>query len=404
MSAPNQTVLAKILHTLCQVSDTSLLSQSAVVSRQEDLKWELDYIAYLTHVMLYSPREDVHTKLNAGHQLKNNLDLIPHSTDGGVAYMKRVALLSMAEPSLRCLGVCIIISLLLEKGPAHWLEGIKFIVTMLNDADMVAQDTALNVMHTVCKQSPSGFDIIMDKLYLLRFLQLTKSLVKTVCSLSSMCLVFCVPAGICFALSNIYVFDIYLSRMGIDASTGVHCYLYKVLTDPHVFAPMGLGPSFKDLAPFMIDSVQSEDEQVALTVCMFWNSFIGVPHLAIQIHPWLESLMQSLLVCMIYSMDEIIWMENHDIQLACHDKHATDHSIGPDHGDDNMGQCSVPDDAREAYNTSLTDNNTEQNAGNFWMRRTCAALTLDTMGITFQEEILPVLMGPIKENMKCADW
>lgn len=237
-----------------------------------------------------------------------------------------------------------------------------------------------------------------------RFLHLTKSPAKTVRSLSSACLAFCIPAGIRFFLSNIYVFDIYLLRMGVDARTEVQCYSYKVLSDPHTFAPTGLGPSFKDLAPFMIESVQNEDEQVALTMCMFWNSFIGVPHLATHIHPWLESLVQSLLVRMIYSTDEIIWMQNHDIRLTWHDKRAIVHSMGPNDGEDNVGQRSVPDDAREAYDTSLADDTTEQIAGNFWTRRTCAALTLDTMGVAFQEEILPILMGPIKENMRCVDW
>lgn len=133
------------------------LLQSLIGIIQEDLKQEPDYIAYLAYVMLYSPREDMRTKVNAGHQLKNNLDLISRSTDRGVAYTKRTALLSVTDPSLRCLGVCIIASLLLDKGPARWLEGVEFIVAMLNDADTDSQDVSYNhVPHVVHSLTCSG--------------------------------------------------------------------------------------------------------------------------------------------------------------------------------------------------------------------------------------------------------
>ena len=174
-------------------------------------------------------------------------------------------------------------------------------------------------------------------------------------------------------------------------------------------------PEMANVAEYMLYSTKDRNENVALEACEFWLTFAEDPDLAPQLHPLLPKVAPVLLDCMVYSEDDLLWLDGESDDAAVPDKE-TDikprHYGGKAHGLDHEG-----DQQQErrvgAYGEELGDEDDEDydddddfadEMSTEWNLRKCAAAALDVLAVRFGQDLLSVLLEPLKNKLWSEDW
>lgn len=186
-------------------------------------------------------------------------------------------------------------------------------------------------------------------------------------------------------------------------------------------------PELASVAEYMLYSTKDKDEQVALEACEFWLTFAEDPDLAAYLHPLLPRVAPVLLDCMVYSEDDLLWLEGDDEDAAVPDKE-TDikprHYGGKSHnferdaagagasngaGGDGTGEKKVGAygeeqiDSDDEFEDEIDDEFAEEMSTE-WNLRKCAAAALDVLAVRFGPDLLNVLLEALKGKLWDQDW
>ena len=231
------------------------------------------------------------------------------------------------------------------------------------------------------------------------------------------CLSSFVPIGSQSLFAHIDTFIACLFKRASDEDPSVRRHVCQSLVLLLASRPDKLMPEMANVAEYMLYSTKDRNENVALEACEFWLTFAEDPDLAPQLHPLLPKVAPVLLDCMVYSEDDLLWLDGEADDAAVPDKE-TDikprHYGGKAHGLDHEGGDGQSQEKRVgAYGEELGDEDDEDydedddfadEMSTEWNLRKCAAAALDVLAVRFGQDLLSVLLEPLKSKLWSEDW
>jgi transportin-1 len=239
------------------------------------------------------------------------------------------------------------------------------------------------------------------------------------------CLSFFVPVNCQSLYVHIDTFIACLFKRASDEDPSVRRHVCQALVLLLAARPEKLMPEMSNVAQYMLYSTKDKHENVALEACEFWLTFAEDQELAPYLHPLLDQVAPTLLDCMVYGEDDLLWLEADAAEdnASVPDKESDikpRHYAGKTHGLEREGGPS--DDGSDgsktkvgAYGQELLDEEDEEyedydddefadEMTTEWNLRKCAAAALDVLAVRFSGDLLRVLLGPLKEKLWSADW
>jgi transportin-1 len=165
------------------------------------------------------------------------------------------------------------------------------------------------------------------------------------------------------------------------------------------------------VAEFMLYSTRDKDENVALEACEFWLTFAEDVELRDHLRPLVPQLAPVLLQCMVYSDEDLMWLDGDEDDADVPDK-AQD--IKPRHygskthsleREGNGGDETPTNGANEEEDDEYYDDEEEDDDPTTdWNLRKCAAAALDVLAVRFGADMLNVLLPHLTEKLWSQDW
>jgi len=234
------------------------------------------------------------------------------------------------------------------------------------------------------------------------------------------CLSYFVPISCQSLFVHIDAFIACLFKRASDDDPYVRRHVCQALVLLLAARPEKLMPEMSNVAQYMLYSTKDPNENVALEACEFWLTFAEDQELAPYLHPLLDQVAPTLLDCMVYGEDDLLWLEGDAAEdnAAVPDK-AEDikprHYGGKSHGYEHEGNEEGEDKSGRvgAYGQELLDEEDDDyyddddyadEITTEWNLRKCAAAALDVLAVRFSGDLLRVLLGPLKEKLWSTDW
>jgi transportin-1 len=219
--------------------------------------------------------------------------------------------------------------------------------------------------------------------------------------------------------TNIDAFIQALFQRAADPSAEVRKAVCQALTLLLTARADKVVPELKNVADFMLYSCQDGDEAVALEACEFWLSFAEAEELKEHLRPFLPRVAPVLLNGMVYTEEDLIWLEGDEEDAAVPDRpedikpkfyggtgHGFEHENvegagGPKKSRELGEDGEELDDDDDDYDEMSDD---DEDIGSEWNLRKCSAAALDVMAVGFEAELLELLLPHLKEKLFSADW
>jgi transportin-1 len=239
------------------------------------------------------------------------------------------------------------------------------------------------------------------------------------------CLSFFVPINCQSLYVHIDSFIACLFKRASDEDPSVRRHVCQALVLLLAARPEKLMPEMSNVAQYMLYSTKDKHENVALEACEFWLTFAEDQELAPYLRPLLEQVAPTLLDCMVYGEDDLLWLEADAAEDNANvpDKDSDikpRHYGGKFHGLEREGGpteegAEGPKSKVGAYGQELLDEDEDEyedydddefadEMTTEWNLRKCAAAALDVLAVRFAGDLLRVLLGPLKEKLWSADW
>lgn len=239
------------------------------------------------------------------------------------------------------------------------------------------------------------------------------------------CLSFFVPINCQSLYVHIDTFIACLFKRASDDDPSVRRHVCQALVLLLAARPEKLMPEMSNVAQYMLYSTKDKHENVALEACEFWLTFAEDQELAPYLHPLLDQVAPTLLDCMIYGEDDLLWLEADaaednanvpDKESDIKPRHYGSKSHGFEHEDvPNEEGLEAPKQRLGAYGQELLDDDDDDyddydddeftdEMTTEWNLRKCAAAALDVLAVRFSGDLLRVLLGPLKEKLWSTDW
>ncbi|KAI0067569.1 ARM repeat-containing protein [Artomyces pyxidatus] len=427
--SPQEAGLREILQTIHDSTNTS----SAQIQRDITLKLNNftrvpDYIAYLAYILTSLSQEEDRIRTIAGYLLKNNARLILRSSSEVVSFVKAAILQAFNDPSdmIRNAAGQDIVAFLGILEPKMWPECLMQLVAQL-DATDEDQQAAFNVLEKACEDYPRKLDVEINGSYPLefmipKFLVLTEHHNSKIRSHAVACLSYFVPVNANALYTHIDTFIACLFKRASDEDPTVRRHVCQALVLLLASRPDKLMPELGNVAEYMLFSTKDKNEIVALEACEFWLTFAEDPDLAPFLHPLLPRVAPVLLDCMVYSEDDLLWLDGDDEEDAAVPDKDTDikprhyggKSHGYERGETNGGDETKKvgaygeeqlDDADDDFDEDeMDDDDFAEEMSTEWNLRKCAAAALDVLAVRFGPELLNVMLEPLKGKLWNTDW
>jgi transportin-1 len=234
------------------------------------------------------------------------------------------------------------------------------------------------------------------------------------------CLSYFVPIGASSLFVQIDNFIACLFKRASDEDPSVRRHVCQALVLLLAARPEKLMPEMNNVAEYMLYSTKDKNENVALEACEFWLTFAEDADLAAYLHPLLGKVAPVLLDCMIYGEDDLLWLEGDLEDANVADKpedikpqfyggksHKLQHEGGGE-GDGSQkprqgvyGEETLEEEEEDDYDFDddfLDEMSTE------WNLRKCAAAALDVLAVRFGNDLLNVLLEPLKTKLWSNEW
>lgn len=291
---------------------------------------------------------------------------------------------------------------------------------------LTAGDTqaAFNVLERACEDYPRKLDVEINGTWPLeymipKFIVLSEHPSPRMRAHAIACLSYFVPIGCQALFAHIDTFIACLFKRASDEDPAVRKHVCQALVLLLASRPEKLMPEMGNVAEYMLYSTKDKHENVALEACEFWLTFAEDPDLAPYLHPLLAKVAPVLLDCMVYSEDDLLWLQGDDEDAAVPDKE-TDikprHYGGKSHGfereanGDGESQKRVGaygeelDEGEDDDYDDAEDEDFAEEMSTEWNLRKCAAAALDVLAVRFGADLLNVLLEPLKTKLWSDDW
>ncbi len=243
-----------------------------------------------------------------------------------------------------------------------------------------------------------------------KFLSLADHQSSKMRSYAVACLSYFVPANCQSLFVHLGAFIACLFRRASDDDPSVRCHVCQALVLLLAARPERLMPVMNSVVEYMLYYLQDQNKNVALRACQFWLTFAEDVELAMYLHPLLAKVAPVLLDCMIYSKDELLWLDRDAEDEAVPDKE-TDikrrHYVSKSHGLERDANGELRKACIGAYGEETYDNDDFNHADDMsteWNLRKCAAAVLDVLAVQFTGGLLNILLGPLKDKLWSSDW
>ncbi|KDQ56392.1 hypothetical protein JAAARDRAFT_132617 [Jaapia argillacea MUCL 33604] len=426
---PQQVGLQDILQTIHDSTD----SRNADVQRTITVKLNAftrvpDYIAYLAYILAGMPHEQERIRTIAGYLLKNNARLILHSSPEVAHFVKSSVLQAFNDPSVMIRNAASqdVVAFLGVLEPRNWPECLQHLVGALDSTNPDQQEAAFNVLEKACEDYPRKLDVDINGTrpldYMVpKFLILSEHPSSKIRAHAVACLSYFVPITSQSLFAHIDTFIACLFKRASDDDPAVRRHVCQALVLLLASRPEKLMPEMNNVAEYMLYSTKDKNENVALEACEFWLTFAEDPDLSPYLHPLLAKVGPVLLDCMIYGEDDLLWLENDLVDDAEVPDKESDikprHYGGKSHGferEENGGDSSskarvgaygeetLDSDEEDEYD--MDDDDFADEMSTEWNLRKCAAAALDVLAVRFGQDLLNVLLEPLKEKLWSSDW
>lgn len=180
--------------------------------------------------------------------------------------------------------------------------------------------------------------------------------------------------------------------------------------------PETLLPVINDVSSFMLYSTQDKDENVALEACEFWLTFAEEPDLSDALRTVLPQLAPVLLNSMVYTEEDLAWLQGIDEEDANVPDKASDikpkfyggGSRSLEHDSGNAGGGSGNVGLKYGQEDEFEDDDDEydyyEDDGQDWNLRKCAAAAFDVIAVRFSAELLQIVFPYLKDKLWSDDW
>ncbi|KAJ8473858.1 hypothetical protein ONZ51_g7600 [Trametes cubensis] len=425
---PQQSALQEILQTIHESTDTrNAAVQRTITHKLNNFTRAPDYVAYLAYILASMPQEEDRIRTIAGYLLKNNARLILRASPDVMNFVKSAVLVAFNDPSIMIRNAAAqdIVAFLGILEPRNWPECLQQLVHLLDAPNLDQQEAAFNVLEKACEDYPRKLDVEINGTWPLEYM-IPKFIVLSEHPSSKMrahaiaCLSYFVPIGCQALFAHIDTFIACLFKRASDEDPAVRRHVCQALVLLLASRPEKLMPEMGNVAEYMLYSTKDKHENVALEACEFWLTFAEDPDLAPYLHPLLAKVAPVLLDCMVYSEDDLLWLQGDDEDAAVPDKE-TDikprHYGGKSHGfereangDDASskrvgayGEELDEGDEDDDYD-DLDDDDFADDMSTEWNLRKCAAAALDVLAVRFGADLLNVLLEPLKTKLWSEDW
>nr|VWO95736.1 Phosphoinositide phospholipase C (EC [Ganoderma boninense] len=424
---PQQAGLQEILQTIHESTDTrNSAVQRNITHKLNNFTRAPDYIAYLAYILSTMPQEDDRIRTIAGYLLKNNARLILRAAPDVMEFVKAAVLTAFNDASIMVRGAAAqdIVAFLGILEPKNWPECLQQLVHMLDVPNADQQEAAFNVLEKACEDYPRKLDVEINGAMPLdfmipKFLLLSEHPSSKMRAHAIACLSYFVPIGCQALFAHIDTFIAALFKRAADDDPSVRRHVCQALVLLLASRPEKLMPEMNNVAEYMLYSTRDRNENVALEACEFWLTFAEDPDLAPYLHPLLAKVAPTLLDCMVYSEDDLLWLQGDEEDAAVPDKesdikprHYGGKSHGLEHdanGDDASGKRvgaygeELEDGDEDDYD-DLDDDEFAEEMSTEWNLRKCAAAALDVLAVRFGPDLLNVLLEPLKAKLWSDDW
>ncbi|KAK0447503.1 armadillo-type protein [Armillaria borealis] len=420
---PHPVVLEKILHIMYESAylDLAQSVQQNITQKLNDAPLP-GCIAYLAHILCWMREEKERIRSIAGYLLKNNSSLILTCAPEVAAYVKNSVLQALCDSSvvIRNTAGQNIVAFLGVLEPKNWLQCLHNLMGMLDMPDLDKQEAAFNVLENACENYPKKMDFEINGTRLLdymipKFLSLADHQSSKMRSHAIACLSYFVPTNCQSLFIHLDAFIACLFRRASDDDPSVRCHVCQALVLLLAARPERLMPEMNNVVEYMLYSIKDQNKNVALGACQFWLTFAEDVELPMYLHPLLAKVAPVLLDCMIYSKDELLWLDRDAEDEAVPDKLETDikrrHFGSKSHGLEWDANGEPPKAWIGAYGEEMYDDDDDDDGFNHaddmsteWNLRKCAAAALDVLAVQFTGDLLNVLLGPLKDKLWSSDW
>jgi transportin-1 len=255
-----------------------------------------------------------------------------------------------------------------------------------------------------------------------KFLVMTEHPNSKIRSHAVACLSYFVPINCQALYAHIDTFIACLFKRASDEDDTVRRHVCQALVLLLASRPDKLMPELGNVAEYMLYSTKDKNEDVALEACEFWLTFAEDPDLAAFLHPLLPRVAPMLLDCMVYSEDDLLWLDGDEDDASVPDKE-TDikprHYGGKSHnyerekdadGTDPSSQKKVGAygeeqiDYEDESDDDMDDDDFADEMSTEWNLRKCAAAALDVLAVRFGHELLNVMLESLKTKLWNTDW
>ncbi|KAI0369031.1 ARM repeat-containing protein [Pilatotrama ljubarskyi] len=424
---PQPAALQEILQTIHESTDTrNAAVQRTITHKLNNFTRAPDYVAYLAYILSSMPQEEDRIRTIAGYLLKNNARLILRASPEVLAFAKSAVLVAFSDPSIMIRNAAAqdIVAFLGILEPRNWPECLQQLVHMLDSPNADQQEAAFNVLERACEDYPRKLDVEINGTWPLdymipKFIVLSEHPNAKMRAHAIACLSYFVPIGCQALFAHIDTFIACLFKRASDEDSAVRKHVCQALVLLLASRPEKLMPEMGNVAEYMLYSTKDKHENVALEACEFWLTFAEDPDLAPYLHPLLAKVAPVLLDCMVYSEDDLLWLQGDDEDAAVPDKE-TDikprHYGGKTHGFER--EANGDDSAQKrvgAYGEELDEGDDEdyedfddeefaEEMSTEWNLRKCAAAALDVLAVRFGADLLNVLLEPLKTKLWSDDW
>lgn len=301
----------------------------------------------------------------------------------------------------------------------------QFIVRSDRGSDVFnPTQAAFNAIEKACEDFPKAMDTEISGTrpmdYLIpKFLALSEHPTAKMRAHAIACLSYFVPTGSQSLFAHIDAFIACLFKRASDDDPAVRRHVCQALVLLLAARADKLMPEMENVAEYMLYSTKDKNENVALEACEFWLTFAEDADLAQHLAPLLPRVGPVLLDCMIYGEDDLLWLEA-DVEddAAVPDKE-TDikprhYGGGKGHGLEHDAQNGADGKPKlGAYGEELADDDSDDDFDDDefddeltteWNLRKCAAAALDVLAVRFGQDLLNVLLEPLKTKLWNSDW
>jgi transportin-1 len=235
------------------------------------------------------------------------------------------------------------------------------------------------------------------------------------------CLSYFVPVGSQSLFAHLDAFVAALFARASDDDPGVRRHVCQALVLLLAARADRLLPEMENVAEYMLYSTKDKNENVALEACEFWLTFAEDADLAHALAPLLPRVAPVLLDCMVYGEDDLLWLEADveddaavpDKETDIKPRHYGSKAHGFEHDAEDAGGGGAAKPKLGAYGDEQADDDDDEDYDDDefdddmtteWNLRKCAAAALDVLAVRFGQDLLNVLLDPLKQKLWSAEW